>query len=430
VSEDPSAWTIIECRWCGTRLKLPQAAKSRRLQCPKCLAIVPSDAGHGESIEAAGAGSTAGRQFVHALPSNRNVLGQPIKVRGEEKEEWERQKSALKNPGFEAHIGRIGADVPQVEHVRMKKKRKLAAGVKAPKWETPDTETERRDSRRVRRLVSVEAGVALCIVLLLGVWAHRRAAPNRAVPAAAGSASGVGVPDLTEEDPAALDFPTVAADDYAAVAKVVNEFCSVRSPAGLLPVVRDATRVRPMIEAYYRERPFQPAEVKSLPKRGEMFAYQNIIVGHIEFANFDRRIVAIEKTPKGYFLDWESYVGWSEVPWEQLGTARPIEPVIVRARVKDDDYYNHTFADPARLACYRLSSFDGTHVVYGYVERRNPLFADLQARTQLNRLILATLKVRFISKSGPSNQVEITELVEDGWVLKTERSKAAATPKF
>jgi hypothetical protein len=167
---------------------------------------------------------------------------------------------------------------------------------------------------------------------------------------------------------------------------------------------------------------------KSLPKRSHLLAYENIVLGVLQTGNADRRIVALEKTPGGFVFDWESFVGWCEVPWEKLATVRPLEPVVLRARVDDDDYYNHAYADASRFGCYRLSSFDETHVVYGYVERRRQLFADLQSRTKLNQLVLATLKVRFASAAGPPNQVEITELVEDGWVLKSERSKAAGTP--
>jgi hypothetical protein len=271
-------------------------------------------------------------------------------------------------------------------------------------------------------------GGSLTAVILVGTWAIRTAAVGIVSPAPAGGSetAGHGVPALTGAQPGGREFTSVSDDDYAALTQLLERFFAAQSPAEMLPFVRDAVRVRPMIEAYYREHPFRPTALKMLPGRSDMFAYRNVILGKVGLDNFSQCIVAVEKSPEGFHVDWESYVGWCEVPWERLESTRPIEPVILRARVEDDDYYNHAYADAKRYACYRLSSLDGVHAVYGYLDRRHPLFADLQSRTRLNRLVLATVRIRYPATTGPPNQVEITELVEDGWVLHKGRSSTPA----
>ena len=54
----------------------------------------------------------------------------------------------------------------------------------------------------------------------------------------------------------------------------------------------------------------------------------------------ERRMAAFEATSFGPKLDWESYVGYSEIPWEKFVSDRP--DVLHRFRVNAlrGDYFN------------------------------------------------------------------------------------------
>ncbi|MGI8603195.1 MAG: hypothetical protein ACR2OZ_09360 [Verrucomicrobiales bacterium] len=367
--------------------------------------------------------------FSHTLPQSRNVEENPFRIRGKQREEWEPHAADLKDPELEGRVGRIGDNVPHVEHVRKKRRRSPLAKF-VPGWESGPRQRQRRTSRRMRRMLVASVSLAFIAVVLVGAWAVKSAlAP--APPPSSETSSAVGVPALVPgTDTTGLrDFPTVAATDHERALEVMKNFFAARTPQELLRVICDPERVGSMITAYYREHSFRQPKVRKLPGSGDMLAYKNIILSTIEIDDYEARIVAVEKTSEGYFVDWESYVGWCEVPWEKLAETRPLAPVVMRARVDQDDYYNHAFADADRFGCYNLSSLQRDQHIYGYVERSSALYADLQSRTRLNPLILAVIKIRYPSKTGTPDQVEITEIVEDGWVLQDEDAKLSATPQ-
>jgi hypothetical protein len=423
---------MIECPACGVRLRVPHGDESRRLQCPKCLEIIAA----GRLLESAETidaplGDAEPRAFVHALPAGRNLEEQVIRIRGREKEEWERQGTELKTPEFDAHVARIGEDVADdVEHIRVKKRRKPLE-MDVPGWEKDLRRRHRRTAGRIRQLIWGSVALGLLGVVLVAIWALKTAIePASPTPPGDLPPPAFGVPALTNAGDAAegvIDFPTVGEADFEASTQVMRTFFAAQAPVDMLPVIRDRERVRPMIDAYYRAHPFQPPIVRRLPLRGDLFAYKSVVLGTVSLDDFEDHIVAVEKTPAGYFVDWESYVGWCEVPWDDLAKVKPLRPVLLRAHVKSDDYFNRGYADSLRFACFRLSTLRGDQHVYGYVERSTALFTQLQSRTRLNPVVLAVVKVRYLTKSVPDDQVEITELVEDGWVLQHEQAKAAAS---
>ena len=50
----------------------------------------------------------------------------------------------------------------------------------------------------------------------------------------------------------------------------------------------------------------------------------------VELRDFSIRALAVEKTEEGYLADWESWVGYSELSWEEMQEKRPQEPKLFR----------------------------------------------------------------------------------------------------
>jgi hypothetical protein len=63
-----------------------------------------------------------------------------------------------------------------------------------------------------------------------------------------------------------------------------------------------------------------------------------------------------------------------------------------------------------------LSSPDGEHTLYGYIER-NSLLDERLRPPEKSASVAVTLKIRFPKGENNRNQVVIQDMVSDGWVL-------------
>jgi hypothetical protein len=115
-------------------------------------------------------------------------------------------------------------------------------------------------------------------------------------------------------------------------------------------------------------------------------------------------------------VDWDSWVGWSEMTWEDFRTKKPVEPVMFRVQLSRVDYFNFDFRDEAQWSSYRLDSRDGGEFLYGYVPRTGDLDQRLRP-TDMGAITKWTVKLKFPPGATRDNQVLIDSVVEEGWLL-------------
>lgn len=131
------------------------------------------------------------------------------------------------------------------------------------------------------------------------------------------------------------------------------------------------------------------------------------------------KVLAVVGTPQSLKIDWESWVGWSDIPWSEFLAAKPAESHVFRVLLTPLDYYNFEFSDDTKWQSYRLESPDGEHAVYGYVEKDSPL--DLKLRPNSgDAAIPLMLALKFpaaiASATASDAQVLIDRIIRDGWV--------------
>jgi hypothetical protein len=135
----------------------------------------------------------------------------------------------------------------------------------------------------------------------------------------------------------------------------------------------------------------------------------------VRTSDFKDRNMVVEKTGDGFKVDWESWVGWSEMSWKQLREIRPTEPKLFRVFAKQGKYYNFVFSDDTEWRCYQLDSPDRKNSIFGYVKRGSKL--DMELAKVGNVPIAMTLMIRFPQNAPADNQVFIDSMVADGWVI-------------
>jgi hypothetical protein len=226
------------------------------------------------------------------------------------------------------------------------------------------------------------------------------------------------MPDEELEDP--IELPKImqrSEGEFLTLAQPVAEaFMTATSVEQILPWVRDRERVEAKIQAHYREGEIEPMGLSKFNATGRVSYKDTFAAVTILTPNFERKQLAFVDSADGLKIDWESWVGWSEMPWDKLIESRPTQPVLVRAMLKRVDYYNFGFGDEVKWRSYLIVSPDGEHTLYGYAERNSLIDQRLRPDEQ-NISFSVTLKIRFPEDGDSRNQTVIEEFVSDGWVV-------------
>lgn len=213
---------------------------------------------------------------------------------------------------------------------------------------------------------------------------------------------------------------------------VINELKSATTVDQLLKLIRYPKRLEPTLIAFYGDRPVPAPTVRdvvtatkvsvTLPKN---FLRLRLVLPKKEIP------IYMEKTKDfGYRLDWESYVGLSEIPWEAFVDQQVTRTVSMRAYAlasqKTEKYFEPPFSKD-RHYCVRLEDPDGKYPLYGYYERANPKLPPFteflfKAGTKVGVDEVKDLKVpiildvRFPKGAKNKVQIEIVDFVKDTWL--------------
>ena len=184
--------------------------------------------------------------------------------------------------------------------------------------------------------------------------------------------------------------------------------------------VRDAPRVRPLMESYHRLVPLRPRGWKSL---GWLLPVEEVgfRLGYAEanFADGESMSVIIEEVADGSFrVDWESAVRYSEQDWNEFQQSRPTAPVLFRVIASRALHAPLTGA-PHGSEILEIRHPDDDTVVYGYFDRQDPKFQPLLQQLQTGNWkdVPLTLRLCYTVPSEGAKSVRIANVEGKGWLI-------------
>ncbi|CAN5396179.1 hypothetical protein BH23VER1_BH23VER1_15160 [soil metagenome] len=144
--------------------------------------------------------------------------------------------------------------------------------------------------------------------------------------------------------------------------------------------------------------------------------------GVYPFSDLSQRGVVFENTPDGWKIDWESFVGYSEMPWDAFLETQPLEALTFRLLVRPDTYYNYGYTDEQAYSCYLLEDPTRNFSCWGYCDRGGEVDEALrEAVAGAGEAGLpaaeAMLRLRFEERGQRGNQVWIDEFLRRGHLM-------------
>ncbi len=264
-------------------------------------------------------------------------------------------------------------------------------------------------SRHLRQ-TAILCCLALAVVLVT-VHGFRRVLRHREEPLSLFNPQEVGGV-ATEKDPG------VAAE------KVVRQFLAADGWREKIRYVRDPEHVADLMRSYYDNHSgSMPIAWRRLEATGTGY-YADPELSHpvtqvqVETQDGLHLNFAVEHTPRGPLVEWETSIGYSPVDWNEILVSQQ-HALPVRVLAALDDYYNYDFQNQAGHLCIRLQDPQTNDLLgYGYLNRQAP-----EALTLENMLAGSSpddprpvmIEVKASERSQKTKQVHITKVLADGW---------------
>lgn len=251
-------------------------------------------------------------------------------------------------------------------------------------------------------------GLLLMIIAGVGVAMLGSKAPQE----------GGGISMAKDPAPAAMGQALVERSEAAVLAEaepLARKFLEATTVDEILPTVRNPEFAEIRLREYYPGgtipapglSQFNPTD--GIATKGKLVSIPVLTRDHEE------RVLGFVETPQGLKVDWESWVGWSQIPWREFISSKTVIPHVFRVTLSPVDYYNFGFADESKWQSYRLESPDKEYSIYGYAGQGTALAQQLHLDADQKNILL-TLVLKFPPNAKSDSQVEIERLVCEGWI--------------
>lgn len=197
-----------------------------------------------------------------------------------------------------------------------------------------------------------------------------------------------------------------------------RQFIAARDIPEMVECIRGGSSMLNRLESFYQKHPIHSSSTQRIDEASAELladgkAFQVIVYNQEGTA---RALILIAENDV-FYVDWESWVGWCEMSFEEITQQKPVKPTEVRVVVSDESYYNFDFPASTEVdwQSYRLNFEGENQFLYGYVRRDNPVIQQMRpVATDSNGSML--LKIHYVESGSHPTQVVIDSVVSDNWV--------------
>lgn len=467
-------WNLCDCPHCGNTLRIDAGTAEEWAQCPACrryariadLLAGPMETAETEAPEPVAregafawtgssysARSIAGKSAAETHPDSdagpiitgeldddslpgwespfpeSDAPGQDLPQEGEwvEDDGWPADPS---EEPYEFEYGEMDwAETEEGEPVprRAARKRHFGLFCETPEWEDIDPRSRGRDISG-KRVIATGVGIVAvgAVVLAVAMLTSSGRTGGEAKPAEnvfspivlpTDSQNALSVPEAMKKLRHALEIRPQ--ETIITIKPAVEAFLNAANWQERGRRVRDPERVLPLMEGYYQTHGDGPIPFLSVGDAKDKFDYRdNLLVLRILLRDYSTKQIAIEYTGADFLIDWESFVGFGEMPMERFREERPIRPVLMRASFAPavPPYFNYAFTDEPNLECHLLTFPDDSYL-FGYTLKFSTLSNRLKELRGDAPSAMAVLKLRYPENAKVGDQVWIDDIVAEGWIL-------------
>lgn len=197
---------------------------------------------------------------------------------------------------------------------------------------------------------------------------------------------------------------------------MARRLVDARSVRDMLPLVRDPEVAGPRMRDWFARHGFEGRRIHKFAERGGLSFRGRVVGVPLVTDDFERWQMAFVVDGDSLLIDWESWVGWSEMGWSEFMDKRPVETKEFRVFATQGVYFNFGFAENDGWHCYELESPDRKLLLYGYGRIGSEADGELRG-VEKSRRGTFTLGLRYPENAAAANQVIIESFLAKGWVI-------------
>ena len=200
---------------------------------------------------------------------------------------------------------------------------------------------------------------------------------------------------------------------------IMSGFLEAKNWEDRLGFCADAEKVRPLMENYYKDNDDGPIGYQEIFSGGSVSLGEFFITARLLMDDYSTRGFVMLRGDDGtWSVDWESFVGYSSMGMEEFKKVRPTEPQLFRLLISRPrpGYFNYEFSEEESWDCYLLVGSEIEQILYAYVKKFGEAAADLNKIFAIHQEAAVTVMIRYPNDAPSANQVEIVEVVGEGWV--------------
>ncbi len=204
------------------------------------------------------------------------------------------------------------------------------------------------------------------------------------------------------------------------IEETLRKFFAANSVGEKLAFVRDPSRVRPLMNEFYNRKPMPVTKWQSLgwTLPVDEPGYR---LGYVQ-ANFEDgtpcSLIVEEMENGGFVVDWESYVRYSELNWQDFLLIRPVQPKLFRVIAsKSGSDSTSELGVGQEMIEIKHPAEDG--VVYATLDKNDPDLAPMVKQLQQGKWkdVPLTLRLCYPGTASDGKAVRIAGVEGKGWLI-------------
>ncbi|MEO7098556.1 MAG: hypothetical protein ABI162_04285, partial [Luteolibacter sp.] len=229
--------------------------------------------------------------------------------------------------------GESGEDTAQAK-TKKKRRGKKGAPDEEQEWARQGRGMRRGENTQMRLMLI--GGTALFVLIVAGM-----------IFATKSGKSSVNVPDLKSvsvEKNGSVTAPQAVRRSEAVIAyeaKVLAEkFTQATRVEAILPLVRHPEVAEARVRKFYPDGKIPVVGIALFNSGGAPVSHGSIVSFNIRTGDQEEKTMTFIDGPQGLKIDWESWVGWSDISWADFLSNKPSDAHVFRVTLAPIDYYN------------------------------------------------------------------------------------------
>ena len=208
----------------------------------------------------------------------------------------------------------------------------------------------------------------------------------------------------------------VVAPTTADVKELLTQLSQAKTFSEVTPWLRDAPDLQTKLANHYKDREvsFSPLvkvhNVEKMPNKKGSYLFRALLDGRVW-----RGGVVSQNSSGNWVIDWESYVVYCDISWDELPKLQPKQPCLVRAIRERNEYYNQGF-NSNEWQSFKLSYPQSEKILIGYVRRDGSSIHQLLPIGNRVGSMQVMLKIHFPENVSDPRLVIIDEVVAGDWI--------------